>query len=86
MYCAVADAKGHTEPHFAGIDSNIRPGDNALEADVTNLWPNRLIGDARPGNRLRRPRHFATIDSHMIRVSQSRSCCCLSMIFDGCML
>jgi hypothetical protein len=30
------------------------------------------------------PLSFVTIGTHMIRASQSRSCCCLSNIFDGC--
>jgi hypothetical protein len=33
---------------------------------------------------LRPPRSFVTIGTHMVRASQSRSCCCLSNIFDGC--
>ena len=36
------------QPYSARIDSYLHPGDNALEVDVTNLWPNRLIGDAQP--------------------------------------
>jgi alpha-L-rhamnosidase len=35
-------------PYAARIDGCLHPGDNALEVDVTNLWPNRLIGDAQP--------------------------------------
>jgi hypothetical protein len=37
------------QPYSARIDSYLYPGNNALEVDVTNLWPNRLIGDAQPG-------------------------------------
>ena len=36
-------------PYAARVDAFLRPGDNALEVEVTNLWPNRLIGDAQPG-------------------------------------
>ena len=37
------------KPYSARVDTYLRPGDNVLEVDVTNLWPNRLIGDAQPG-------------------------------------
>jgi len=37
------------QPYSARIDGYLHPGDNTLEVDVTNLWPNRLIGDAQPG-------------------------------------
>jgi hypothetical protein len=37
------------QPYSARVDSYLHQGDNALEVDVTNLWPNRLIGDAQPG-------------------------------------
>jgi hypothetical protein len=37
------------QPYSARIDSYLHPGDNVLEVDITNLWPNRLIGDAQPG-------------------------------------
>ena len=37
------------QPYAARIDSLLHPGDNSLEIDVTNLWPNRIIGDAQPG-------------------------------------
>ena len=37
------------KPYSARIDTLLHPGDNALEIDVANLWPNRLIGDAQPG-------------------------------------
>jgi hypothetical protein len=33
-------------PFRVEITGVARPGDNLLEVDVTNLWPNRLIGDA----------------------------------------
>ena len=32
-------------PFRADITSAARPGTNALEVEVTNLWPNRMIGD-----------------------------------------
>lgn len=37
------------QPYSVRIDTLLHPGQNALEVDVTNLWPNRLIGDAQPG-------------------------------------
>jgi hypothetical protein len=36
-------------PYSARIDTFLHPGDNALDVELTNLWPNRLIGDAQPG-------------------------------------
>ena len=36
-------------PYAARVDTYLHPGDNAVEVEVTNLWPNRLIGDAQPG-------------------------------------
>jgi hypothetical protein len=36
-------------PYAARIDTYLHSGDNTLEVEVTNLWPNRLIGDAQPG-------------------------------------
>jgi hypothetical protein len=27
----------------------LQPGDNAIELEITNLWPNRIIGDLQPG-------------------------------------
>jgi hypothetical protein len=32
-------------PYRTEITALVRPGENALEIEVTNLWPNRLIGD-----------------------------------------
>ncbi len=32
-------------PYRTEITSLVKPGENALEIEVTNLWPNRLIGD-----------------------------------------
>jgi len=34
-------------PFAADVTSALRPGRNRLEVRVTNLWPNRLIGDLR---------------------------------------
>ena len=36
-------------PYVADLTGLLKPGRNALEVTVTNLWPNRLIGDAQPG-------------------------------------
>jgi hypothetical protein len=36
-------------PYVADIGGLLKPGRNTLEVTVTNLWPNRLIGDAQPG-------------------------------------
>jgi (4-O-methyl)-D-glucuronate---lignin esterase len=36
-------------PFRADISSTLKPGANVLEIRVTNLWVNRLIGDAQPG-------------------------------------
>jgi len=35
-------------PFVARIDPQLHAGDNALEIQVTNLWPNRIIGDLQP--------------------------------------
>jgi hypothetical protein len=32
-------------PYRTEITALVHPGENALEIEVTNLWPNRLIGD-----------------------------------------
>ena len=36
-------------PYLVRIDSALHAGANQLSIDVTNLWPNRLIGDLQPG-------------------------------------
>jgi len=33
-------------PYSVRVDSLLHPGENSIEIDVTNFWPNRLIGDA----------------------------------------
>lgn len=35
-------------PFVARIDRQLHAGDNTVEIQVTNLWPNRLIGDLQP--------------------------------------
>ena len=34
-------------PYQLDVTDNVREGKNSLELEVTNLWPNRIIGDAR---------------------------------------
>ena len=36
-------------PYLVDITSAAKSGENTLEIAVTNLWPNRLIGDKQPG-------------------------------------
>jgi len=36
-------------PFVARIDPVLHAGDNTVEIQVTNLWPNRIIGDLQPG-------------------------------------
>jgi len=36
-------------PYAVRIDALVTPGDNTVEIEVANLWPNRLIGDLQPG-------------------------------------
>jgi hypothetical protein len=36
-------------PYRLDITDSLADGRNTLELDVTNLWPNRLIGDSQPG-------------------------------------
>jgi hypothetical protein len=35
-------------PYRFDLGSQLRPGQNELEVEVTNLWVNRLVGDAQP--------------------------------------
>ena len=35
-----------TSPWTVDLTGVVKSGENLLEIDVTNLWPNRLIGDA----------------------------------------
>ena len=37
-------------PYQLDITDSLADGRNTLELDVTNLWPNRIIGDAQPAN------------------------------------
>jgi hypothetical protein len=37
-------------PYSLRADPLLHPGENTIEVDVTNLWPNRLIGDAQSPN------------------------------------
>src|SRR5207253_1544301 len=36
-------------PFRVDVTGTLKPGANALQVKVTNLWVNRLIGDAQPG-------------------------------------
>jgi hypothetical protein len=36
-------------PFIIDVTEAIHPGENRLEVRVTNLWPNRMIGDKQPG-------------------------------------
>jgi hypothetical protein len=38
------------EPFRVDITRFVKPGDNALDVAVTNLWNNRIVGDLQPGN------------------------------------
>ncbi|WP_298170624.1 glycosyl hydrolase [Novosphingobium sp.] len=48
-------------PYEADITGLARPGTNSLEIRVTNLWVNRLIGDAQPGAK---PITFTTLKTY----------------------
>ena len=37
------------KPFRVNVTGALKAGDNKLEIKVTNLWVNRLIGDAQPG-------------------------------------
>jgi hypothetical protein len=36
------------KPLMLRVDQFIKPGENKIEIEVTNLWPNRIIGDQQP--------------------------------------
>jgi len=38
------------QPFESDVTSALKPGVNHLEIKVTNLWPNRMIGDQQQGN------------------------------------
>ncbi len=38
------------QPLTLRVDPWLHPGTNRLEIEVTNLWPNRIIGDLQPGD------------------------------------
>lgn len=46
-------------PYLVRIDSALHAGVNQLSIDVTNLWPNRLIGDLQPG-----AKHYTKTNVH----------------------
>jgi hypothetical protein len=37
------------KPLTLRVDRYLKPGENQIEIEVTNLWPNRIIGDLQPG-------------------------------------
>lgn len=39
------------EPFLTRIDGQLHPGENTVEIQVTNLWPNRIIGDLQPSTK-----------------------------------
>jgi hypothetical protein len=41
------------KPLMLRVDPFLTPGENTLEIEVTNLWPNRIIGDLQPGTTTR---------------------------------
>jgi hypothetical protein len=48
-------------PYEADVTGLTRPGINTVEIRVTNLWVNRLIGDAQPGAK---PITFTTLKTY----------------------
>lgn len=49
------------QPYSVEVGAWLRPGSNSVELRVTNLWPNRLIGDAQPGAK---PFTFSTFKAY----------------------
>ncbi len=47
-------------PYQADITSLLKPGANRIEIQVTNLWPNRIIGDQQPNT----PKTYTWTDYH----------------------
>jgi hypothetical protein len=45
-------------PFQADVTSVLKPGLNHIEVKVTNLWPNRIIGDRQPNAK----KHYAWLD------------------------
>jgi hypothetical protein len=64
------------KPFLADASGVLKPGRNQLEIEVTNLWPNRLIGD----EQLPADAEWASADFNGITVS-ARSC---SVGLTGC--
>jgi hypothetical protein len=72
-------------PYVADITGNLRSGTNLLEIKVTNLWPNRLIGDKQPPRGLSLSRR--NLSTRQIRHCLSPACwgqsiSCLSRAID----
>ena len=51
-----------TAPWRVEVTAALRPAENALEIDVVNLWPNRLLGDALLPPEQRRTRTNIVLD------------------------
>jgi hypothetical protein len=51
------------KPFIVDVTKALRPGENHLEIRVTNLWPNRMIGDKQPGAK---QIAFATYDPYKV--------------------
>ena len=50
-------------PYRIDLTEALKAGPNALEIRVTNLWPNRMIGDKQPGAA---KLTFATFDPYRV--------------------